>query len=1309
MDISFHTLAVYRILKVFLLTAAIFLLGVSKAFAFELVYSARSDRVGAQPLNMAVVKGNIAVFVDINPGIKSAQFFIDSKLYLTEKLAPWDMAGTATNGGSKFYNTQLLSEGEHSITAQLVLTDDRIVLLSAQVIVDNLSPILQATPLAFSESVRGATQINRTLNIQLSGSAQAIELSSNQPWLSLSPATGVSPLVAGVTLDSSGLAPGPYSAEIAATSPGAAPLKIPVTFTVGPEASSYSLMVSASANRSSPVALEGQQLGTAAYIFLLPESEVKQVRFFLDDPAALGSPMRIETGAPFDLMGSASNGNALPWTVEGLTLGAHNLTAEITYLDNSLAIVSSHFDVVDAPLVAVPLSLNFTIAKPATQASSTLNLTAGSAAQGFSVSATQPWVHLSLNTGTTPSSLTVSVEVTGLVPGVYNADILVSGSRSLVIPVSLTYTETSSSGFELKVSSLANRSNAVPLEGAVLKSNAYVHVKPEQNISRVEFFIDRLPGGTPDKTEGLLPFDFAGTATNGSALPFDTTARADGNHVIYALVTKADTTTAVLSGQFRIANQLTTPEFSVTPAQVTSTVDIDSSPVNVNVLLGLNAYADGMSPDYLVSSNVPWASASPVTGTAPESLTVRLDPAGLSSGKYTGALTITSSILESTVVPLSLVVDGGDSDACAPVICSEIRVALPYVLDFTADAGHLDDKSGKGTGFTYVMPSTNTTAYVPLNIDTSFGDGLLRLSTTNGIMHLANNNQANAVGVGFAGPNQIAKISTLLVNPPSGTGKYEQAGLWFGTDENNYIKIVYSSYPTNPVIEVLYERNGVVVKSATKTVGNLSSSKLLLELIANPSTGMVIAAFTVNGGARTQVANYAVEPEMFSFDAAGIDPVIGTRSFAGLMTTHRNAVTPITYAFDYFRIEAVESGSADLPIQFSRVSHPVAFPTSMAWAPDGKLYVTELFGTIHALTYDANLNVIEDQIINSLIDSMGTRLTLGITVRQDDPLDNTNYSLWISSSSPSIDSGVANSSNITRLSGPGFGHVQQIITGLPRAIANHAVNSLHFGPDNRLYMSIGGNTGGGAPVAVPTEFGDREEQPLSSAIVVADVFAENFDGSCANNADIFGPAPCDVTTYATGLRNSYDFVFHSNGSMYATDNGLGVIGAFPPSPTPSCRGVSNPALISEGGNNPGAQVDLLLRILPGKYYGHPNPSRAECVFKNGSFQGVAPLPNYQLPLLELSKNASADGITEYKTAGVCPVLEHNLLLVRYSLGDDIIKVQLSADGTTVVSQNVLVGGFNDPLFVTEHNGNLYVAEMGGGKITALKPATSSCL
>ena len=68
------------------------------------------------------------------------------------------------------------------------------------------------------------------------------------------------------------------------------------------------------------------------------------------------------------------------------------------------------------------------------------------------------------------------------------------------------------------------------------------------------------------------------------------------------------------------------------------------------------------------------------------------------------------------------------------------------------------------------------------------------------------------------------------------------------------------------------------------------------------------------------------------------------------------------------------------------------------------------------------------------------------------------------------------------------------------------------------------------------------EQPLSAALLVADVRNAGFDGSCDNTADLFGPPPCDVTTYATGLRNTYDFVWHSNGCIYGPDNGLGVDG-----------------------------------------------------------------------------------------------------------------------------------------------------------------------
>ena len=80
-----------------------------------------------------------------------------------------------------------------------------------------------------------------------------------------------------------------------------------------------------------------------------------------------------------------------------------------------------------------------------------------------------------------------------------------------------------------------------------------------------------------------------------------------------------------------------------------------------------------------------------------------------------------------------------------------------------------------------------------------------------------------------------------------------------------------------------------------------------------------------------------------------------------------------------------------------------------------------------------------------------------------------------------------------------------------------------------MFIAQGGNTGAGAPNTAQTEFGDMQEQPLSAAFLVADVDAVGFDGSCHNAQDIFGPPPCDVEVFASGLRNTYDFVFHSNG------------------------------------------------------------------------------------------------------------------------------------------------------------------------------------
>jgi len=136
--------------------------------------------------------------------------------------------------------------------------------------------------------------------------------------------------------------------------------------------------------------------------------------------------------------------------------------------------------------------------------------------------------------------------------------------------------------------------------------------------------------------------------------------------------------------------------------------------------------------------------------------------------------------------------------------------------------------------------------------------------------------------------------------------------------------------------------------------------------------------------------------------------------------------------------------------------------------------------------------------------------------------------------------------------------------------------------------------------------------------------------------------------------------------------------------------------------------------VQGKYYGHPNPYRKggvwspECVFKDGSYQGVAAPSNYVLPMYNLGAHKSADGIIEYEGEAFAGALAGDLLITNYSVGDDITDVRLSADGRSVVGAARLAGGFNNPLPITEGpDGTIYVGELGADKVTALVPTSGT--
>jgi hypothetical protein len=696
--------------------------------------------------------------------------------------------------------------------------------------------------------------------------------------------------------------------------------------------------------------------------------------------------------------------------------------------------------------------------------------------------------------------------------------------------------------------------------------------------------------------------------------------------------------------------------------------------------------------------------------------------------------------------------------------CEAVKVTTPFAADFTgAGTFGVPDAAGRAIGFSMVLPSSNGSGYLPENLALDIGRGELEIRTTAGIQAFGTDTQDNALGVGLALPNGVFRIEATLVAPQAGSGQYEQAGLWFGISESDYIKLAVMSAPGGDVVHAAIEQGDALTTGANIPIP-LPIDAVHLVLEADPIR-LEVRAFVRIGssGAELPVTTFTGVPDAwFSTDGAGIDFTVGTRSFAGIFATHRQrspALGALTYRFRDFAVISFVATDPEPPppslLDFERFSVPLANPTALAVGPDGRLYVATVTGPIHALSFDFDTGrVSADEVFSAL----AGRLVLGLAIDPDSTPDD--VVLWAGHSDVQQSSGDANSGQVSRLSGPGLSQLDTVITGLPRAIANHSTNSVHFGPDGRLYIAQGGNTGAGAANDSLSEFGPRPEQPLSAAILVADVKAPGFDGSCTPADDPLGSrmdatgiasrdVPCDVAVYASGLRNSFDFTFHSNGNLYAVDNGLGVEGAFPAllpdperwSPADGCEG---PVLGAENvaAHNPGTRADLLYRVEAGGYYGHPNPSRDECIFFGGNpsalpdgpvdetsggthFQealgypvGVVPEPSFRPAIFSFGDHKSADGIIEYQADAFCGALKGQLLVTYFSSFDQIRRLQLDASGDRVLDDATLPrsdigsGGpaqLVDPLAIAQDAaGRLYVSEFGAGRVTVFVPVPADC-
>lgn len=410
--------------------------------------------------------------------------------------------------------------------------------------------------------------------------------------------------------------------------------------------------------------------------------------------------------------------------------------------------------------------------------------------------------------------------------------------------------------------------------------------------------------------------------------------------------------------------------------------------------------------------------------------------------------------------------------------------------------------------------------------------------------------------------------------------------------------------------------------------------------------------------------------------------------------------------------------------------------SSLLLGPDGKMYVASLLGTITRYTINQSDGTLTNpQIITTVRDSEGgNRAIIGMAF---DPAANAgNLVLWISHNGEYVQTNAPDwTGKISRLSGPDLAAKQDYVVNLPHSFKDHMVNSLAFGPDGKLYVTVGSNSAMGAPDGA---WGQRPERLLGGAVLQINT------GGIANppldvkteEGGSYNPfaANAPVKLYATGVRNAYDLVWHTNGSLYTPTNGSAAGGNTPAIPAQlpaACNNRINGSAYTSPTNVPGLtnvpdQNDFLFRVVQGGYYGHPNPLRCEWIMNGANPTGgvdpaevaqypvgTQPDPNYRGAAYDFGQHVSPDGAIEYRSNAFGGKLKGKLLVVRYSLSDDIIVLTPGGPNNDIVDAQVgLPGltGFNNPLDLAENpvTGDVYVVELGSvSRINLLRPLGGS--
>lgn len=538
------------------------------------------------------------------------------------------------------------------------------------------NPTLNVNPasLSFAFTTGGSTPLSQTIAVSTSGSALAYSVSASTTtggsWLTAT-GSGTTPGNVSVSVNPGSLAAGTYNGTVSITSSGASnsPKTVSVTLTVtaaptlntSPASLSFSYQVGGTTPVAQNVSLSSS--GTA-----LSYTTATSATWLLVTPASGTTPGSLSVSVnPIGLAAGTYTGNI---TVTSVGASNNPKTIPVTLTVTAASLPN---------LTASPLNLSFSYqsggAAPAAQ---NVSLSSSGSALNYAAASSAAWLMVTPASGTTPGSLSVSVNPTGLAAGTYTGNVTVTSSGASNSPQKITVT--------LGVT-------AAPPSGMSL------------NITPGSLSFSYISGSTAPGTQNLsiassgTVLQFTATSSGGSWLTISaatgstpTTMKVSANPTGLAVGTYNGTITITSSGASNspqtipvqlVVSSTSSGRLKVWPPRAV-TFEYDpgqASPVPRTI----RVFSKGAPLSFTAAAyGGTWLSVTPSGGTTPGTLSISVDPAGLSSGTYSGTINLAAPGSAAVTVPVILTVtssasgEGGDGTSGG----SETQLlASPYAYD----------------------------------------------------------------------------------------------------------------------------------------------------------------------------------------------------------------------------------------------------------------------------------------------------------------------------------------------------------------------------------------------------------------------------------------------------------------------------------------------------------------------------------------------------------------------------------------------------------------------------------------------------